>query len=73
MAASGWVHLVGCTVKRLTDKAVLLEVPNGNDWREVWVPRSQVSEAGDNLSEGDIDVTVSVKEWFASKEGLEGE
>lgn len=52
------------TVKRATDKAILLELPNGN---EQWVPRSVIFD-GDIYDEGDTNPEIA--EWFCEKEGL---
>jgi hypothetical protein len=66
MSASNWVHLESCNVKRVTDKAMLVEYQDA----EVWLPLSQVSEA-DQYEEGDTDVTISVTEWIAAQKDLE--
>ena len=65
MGFSVWVHLEDCTVKRATEKALLVEY----DGREFWLPRSQVSE-GEKYEEGDAGVTISVTEWVAKQKGL---
>jgi hypothetical protein len=60
---------VDCTFVTRTKKAVLVEV---ND-REVWIPRSVLSAAADawveNAEEGQ-DKDLSVREWFAEREGI---
>ncbi len=63
MGQSQWVHLEDCEVKRVTDKALLVEY----DGEEVWLPISQVSE-GDKYEEGDV-CTISVTEWIAKQKG----
>lgn len=65
MSQSGWVHLDVDEVLRETDKAFLLLI----DGEEVWVPKSQVSDA-DKYEAGDTDVTVSVTTWLAEQKGL---
>lgn len=62
---SHWVHLEDCSVKRVTEKAILIE----HDGEEVWLPISQVSE-GEKYEEGDEDVTISITEWIAKQKGL---
>jgi len=61
-----WVHLDVEEIVHETDRALLLRLAGGE---EVWVPRSQVADHEDYQT-GDVDCTVSVSEWFASKEGL---
>lgn len=63
MSASNWVHLEDCTVRRVTDKAMLIDW-DGGYW---WIPLSQVSEAGDTM------VTISVTEWIANEKGIEAD
>lgn len=63
---SDWVHLDVDLIKKETDKAFLLVI----DGDEFWVPKSQVSDH-DDYEEGDKDVTMSISQWFADKEGLE--
>lgn len=62
---SHWVHLEDCSVKRVTEKALLIEY----DGEEVWLPLSQVSE-GEKYEEGDEEVTVSITEWIAKQKNL---
>jgi hypothetical protein len=66
---SNYVHLTGCAVVKVTDKAMLVDVP---DHGQEWIPLSQIADEGDNLKQGDTDVTVSITEWFAKKANLEG-
>ena len=75
MPASSWVHLEDCVIYRMTDKAVLLTytTDDGDNSEQVWVPRSCIDSAGDNLNEGDGPVTVSVQAWFAKKLGIEAD
>ena len=62
---SSWVHLEGCKVLRVTDKAMLVEYSDS----EIWLPLSQVSESG-QYEAGDEDVTISITEWLAKQKGL---
>ncbi len=68
MSSSGWAHLDVLVIARETEKAFQLRLRGGAQ-RAVWVPKSVVSDAW-NYEAGDRDVTVSVQEWFAEKEGL---
>jgi hypothetical protein len=68
MSASNWVHLEGCNVLRVTDKAMLVEYDDG----ELWLPLSQIDpESRDQYEEGDEDVTVSITLWLAKEKGIE--
>ena len=60
-----WTTVEGYEVVKCTDGAVCLS-KNGAD---TWVPRS-VCMDGDALTEGDTDITV--KSWYASRDGLDG-
>ncbi len=66
MSQSNWVHLEGCNIIKVTEKAVLLEW----DDEQHWVPTSQISDA-ETLEAGDQGVTVSVTEWIAQQRGLD--
>ncbi len=67
MGASNYVTLTDVTIKRVTDKAMLVDI-NGN---EIWFPLSQVADA-ENYQENDQG-DLSVTEWIAKKNGLEYE
>ena len=67
MGASGWTHLDVRQVKKETPKAFLLVLTT--TLREVWVPKS-VIDSPDSYEEGDKNAVISVKDWFAEKEGL---
>lgn len=66
MSASNWVHLESCTVRRVTDKAMLVAY----DDEDIWLPLSQVSQA-EQYEAGDEGVTISVTEWIAEQKGIE--
>lgn len=71
MSQSGYVHLDVARVVKITEKAMLVKLAcddESNVGR--WIPLSQVADA-DNYEEGDENLTVSVTEWWAKKEGLE--
>jgi hypothetical protein len=40
-----------------------------NGGKKVWVPKSVIADV-DDYEVGDSDLTISVEEWFAEKEGL---
>ncbi len=65
MSASGWVHIDVERIKKITEKAMLVTLEDG----DLWIPLSQVDEP-DNFEEGDEDITVSVTEWFSKKQEL---
>lgn len=69
MGFSRWVHIDDCDILGETDKAFKVGIPDGDEFTEVWIPKSQISDP-DELTVGDTGVTVSVSEWFADKEGL---
>lgn len=66
MPQSNYVHLEGCNVVAVTDKAMLIEY----DQSEYWLPLSQVADP-DNYEKGDEDVTISITEWIAEQKGIE--
>jgi hypothetical protein len=66
MSASRWVHLEECSVKVVTERAILVEY----EGEELWFPLSQVSE-GDQYENGDEGVTISVTEWIADQKGID--
>lgn len=65
MSASRWVHLDCVTVKKVTDKAMLLEF----DGEEHWIPQSQISDPED-YEEGDEGCSISISEWIAEQRGI---
>lgn len=67
MTASSWVHISVEEIIRETDSTFLFQI--GDD--QVWIPRSQVANP-DDYEEGDKDLTVSITEWIAKQNGLEG-
>ncbi len=69
MSQSNWVHLENCSVTRLTDKAMLVVLEDGE---ELWLPLSQIDpESVDQYEVGDEDVTISITEWLAKQKGIE--
>ncbi len=66
MGASNWFNLEFDEILAETDKAFLLLLPDGE---EVWIPLSQVADAGD-YQEGDSCGEISITEWIARKKGL---
>ena len=66
MAASNWCHIEVEEVLKVTDKAMLLQHADGQDW----FPLSQVDEP-EKYEAGDKNVTVSVTEWIAKERGFD--
>lgn len=66
MTASNYVHLDNCEILKETPMAFLIRL---EDEEELWFPKSIVANSGD-YSEGDSNLTISIAEWFASKEGI---
>lgn len=74
MGASGWTHLDVKEIKGETEKAFKLNLKPTKEFpagRLVWVPKSVMSDP-DNYDAGDKNCTISVEDWFAEKEKLEG-
>ena len=67
MGASDWIHLDFVLIVKETDKALLVQLKKPA--KEIWIPLSQISDP-DDYREGNTNGTISVKEWFATKEGL---
>lgn len=53
---------------KITEKAMLIEINE----EDVWLPLSQVADY-ERYEEGDTDLTLSITEFIAEKEGLEGD
>jgi hypothetical protein len=67
VSASEYIELEVLEIKAETEKALLFQLEDS----QVWVPKSQIPK--DDVEQyvvGDLDLTVLVSEWFASKEGL---
>ena len=54
-----------CTYVSETDRAVLVNVED----EEIWLPKSQVDDLGDNNERGD-ELTLSIPEWLADQHGI---
>lgn len=67
MPQYGWVHLDVDEILRITEKAMLLLLDDGE---EVWIPLSQISRPLD-YSQGDTNCTISITEWIAKQKGLD--
>ena len=66
---SEWRDEVSLDVEEViaeTDKAILVRF----DDRELWVPKSQVSDNSDVYEKGDSGNLI-ISPWFAEKEGLD--
>lgn len=59
MSELEYIHLDVDKIKKETDNAFLLVIKD----KEIWVPRSLISDA-DDYEEGDKNCVVSVKEWW---------
>jgi hypothetical protein len=70
MSASQWVFLEDCTIKAMTEKAMLVECEQLDE--PAWIPLSQVEDP-DKFEVGDKEISVGVTEWWAKKNGIEVE
>ena len=69
MGASDWVYIDVAMVQKLTDKAVLVDLEDGES---LWLPLSQIEASDvDKLAIGDTDVTLAITSWIANQKGLE--
>lgn len=59
------VEIEDVTVKKATDKALLVDTEMG----EVWIPKSQLCEDSDELTEG-APGTLMIPQWLADEKGL---
>lgn len=64
------VNIGSGTVKKVTNKAVLFAIDNGE---ETWFPLSQVAPStARDIEEGEELTEFLVTEWIAEQKGLEG-
>ena len=54
-------------VKRRTEKAILVEVENLDE--DLWIPKSQIEDWDENISNKDID-SILIPNWLAQEKGL---
>ena len=66
MANGQYIHIHVDEVLRDTEKAMLVRIGD----EELWLPFSQIADDCDPRV-GDVDLTISVTEWIAKKNGLE--
>lgn len=68
-----WTHVDVKEIRGETEKAFRIEVKtdDGSPGPIHWVPKKVISDP-DDYEVGDKDCTVSIEEWFATKEGIEG-
>lgn len=66
MSSSNWIHLEVVEVKAKTEKAMLVELEDGE---EIWIPLSQIADS-DDYDKGDENCTISVTEWIAEQKDL---
>lgn len=59
----------GVTALRGTERALLCRIPGERATRDVWIPRSQITDDSEVFEVGDEGQLV-VKSWFADREGL---
>lgn len=64
------VALENVTAVRATEKALLCRIPGEREPREVWIPRSQITDDSEVFELGHEGQLV-IKSWFAEREGLE--
>ncbi len=63
------VEFVDVEVKAVTDKALLVKVPEADD-QEIWFPSSQIQwESTDVANIGDVG-TLAVTKWIAQQKDL---
>lgn len=67
MGASGWFHFDVKKIKKETEKAFLVVLEESGQL--VWIPKNVLADVED-IEVGDVNLTLSVKDWFAEKEGL---
>jgi hypothetical protein len=67
MTASNFIHIEVERILRETEKAFLMLV----DDTEIWVPKSCIADA-ESYEVGDADLTVSIAQWWAEKNDIEG-
>lgn len=68
-----WVFATAERIKRVTDKAILAEIADGEgEVTEHWLPKSQLEDP-EKFEEGDQDITIGMTEWIAEQKGIEGE
>ena len=60
------VELEVSEVLKETDLAVLCVIEED----EVWLPKSQIREGVELLSEGTVDVVITIPQWLAEEKGL---
>lgn len=64
---SAWNHYEVEEVVAETDKAICVRLEDGDE--DKWVPRSVLDDP-DRLGKGDVNVTLTVKRWWAEKENM---
>lgn len=67
MGYSDWFHFDVKKIKQETEKAFLVSLEESGE--KVWVPKSVIANVED-YKKGICNTTLSVKEWWAKKEGL---
>lgn len=67
MSASSWVHVDFTQITAATADALLVAISGGD---EVWIPKSCIADPED-YRKGNKNGSISIREWFAKKIGLE--
>jgi hypothetical protein len=62
------VEFSGCTVKRESDSALLIHVPDFSD-KPVWLPKSQITGDSEIQEVGDVGLLV-ITQWIATQKGM---
>ena len=61
------VTITNAVVKRTSDKAILVITTDGE---EIWLPKSQLRGASNELESGPDKVSISMSAWIAGEKGL---
>lgn len=75
MGASGWTHLNVKEIRAETDKAFRVRLQPTDDepvGKLLWIPMAVIADPED-YDEGDENCTISVEDWWAIKNNLEGD
>lgn len=68
MGASGWTHFDADRVAQVTEKAVCV-IRSGVS---LWIPKS-VLDGPERFKVGVTEISVSVRDWWAEKNQIEGD
>lgn len=65
MSMSNWVTLENCNIRKITEKAILIEWKDG----DYWIPKSCIEDP-DRLEVGDDNITVLITETIAKAKNI---